>query len=244
MKAGSGRRVGVVLAVPAILGGSGAAFAQSAYGPGGMMVHPSALVRGKGDTTAGLSWFRQERSGVGNEWSPFTVVAGIDGKSEVGVQWVRRVTRGGSADNGGLFAKVRLLEPSDGRPALALVASHVGGPISLTSFSLASTWSVPGAPDGTLVHAGLQWAQRADLSPRRSDTQPYLGVQIPVAQRLNALAEVGSKFAFDPKARLGLGLSWTTPGGPQVTGGVVNIGRSDNPGLFFGVGYPIGGGKR
>lgn len=218
--------------------------AQSAYGPGGLMVHPGALVRGKGETNAGMSWFRQERGGIGNEWSPFTVVGGIDGRTEVGLQWVRRVTRGASADNAGFFAKVRVVDPAPGRPAVAFVASQIGGPISLTSMAVASTWEVPGAPAGTLVHAGLQWAQRADLSPRRSDTQPYLGVQIPVVNRLGFVAETGSRFSFDPKARLGAGLVWNAPTGTQVAVGAVNIGRSDDPGVFIGVGYPIGGGKR
>ncbi len=223
---------------------AGRASAQSAYGPGGLLVHPSALVRGPGETNVGMSWFRQERAGVGNEWSPFTLVRGIDGRSEVGLQWVRRVSRGTAADNAGFFAKVRLIDPVRDRPAVAVVASHIGGPISLTSVALASTWAVPGAPAGTLVHAGLQWAQRADLSPRRSDTQPYLGVQIPVVNRLGFVAETGSRFSFDPKARLGAGLVWNAPSGPQVAVGAVNIGRSDDPGMFIGVGYPIGGGKR
>jgi len=136
------------------------------------------------------------------------------------------------------------VDPAPGRPTVAVVASHIGGPISLTSVALASTWEVPGAPSGTLVHGGLQWAQRADLSPRRSDTQPHLGVQIPVLDRVSFIAETGSRFAFDPKARVGAGLMWNAPNGSQVAVGAVNIGRSDNPGLFVGVGYPIGGGKR
>lgn len=218
--------------------------AQSAYGPGGLLVHPTAVVRPAGATDAGLSWFRQERPGIGNEWSPFTVVSGIDGRTEAGLQWVRRTTKGMSSNNGGLFVKHRLMDARPNSPAVAVVASHIGGPIALTSLALAGTWSPAGLPAGALVHGGIQWARRADLATNPTDVQPYVGLQWPVAPGLSVLAEAGPRFSFDPKARLGAGLMWTMPSGGQLAVGAVNIGRSDNPGLFVGVGYPIGGGKR
>ncbi len=218
--------------------------AQTAYGPGGMLVHPGALVRSKRTWDVGLSWFEQDRNGKHTEWAPLSVAGGLTDRLEVGAQLIRRKAGAVVSENGGLFARYRLRDAGAGAPALALVASHVGGPISLSSLSLASTWTPNGLPTGTLVHAGIQGALRADGPTDRSDVRPYVGIQLPLAGPFTLTAEAGARFRFDPSARTGLGVGWTGADGRKITVGWANTGRAASDGFFVGVGYPIGGGKK
>jgi len=220
------------------------AFAQTAYGPGGMLVHPGALVRDKGSWDIGLSWLKQTRAGKTSEWTPFSVAGGVTDRLEIGAQVIRR--RAGSVDSesGGLFARWRLRDAGEKSPALALVASHVAGPIGLSSLSLASTWKPTGLPKGTLVHAGLQGALRTDGPSDHGDARPFLGIQVPLAPAFTLTAEAGARFRFDPSARTGLGIGWTGTDGRKLTVGWANTGRAADAGFFVGVGYPIGGGKK
>ncbi|MFM7322637.1 MAG: hypothetical protein ACKO5K_14095 [Armatimonadota bacterium] len=242
MRAEGAVRAGFTLGVALLA--VGPACAQTAYGPGGMLVHPGALVRPKQTWDVGLSWVEQVRNGKHSEWAPLAVTGGLTDRLEVGAQLIRRRAGTVVSENGGLFARYRLRDSGEGRPALALVASHVGGPIALSSLSLASTWSPAGLPKGTLVHAGIQGALRADGPTDRSDVRPYVGIQLPIAGPFSLTAEAGARFRFDPSARTGLGVGWTGADGRKLTVGWANTGRAANAGFFVGVGYPIGGGKK
>lgn len=232
-----------ILAGVLLLGAAATARAQSTYGPGGMFVHPNALMRAPGVWNVGASWFRQEGGERRTEWAPFTVTGGITERLEAGVMLVRERTAAPATHSAGLFAKVRIQDFDASRPAIAVAASHIGGPVALTSVSVAGTWKIPGAPENTLAHAGVQWARRADGGRTRDDVAPYVGVQLPVTRDISAVAEYGTRFGFDRAARSGFGAVWSAPAGHQVALGWVNIGRSQENQFFVGVGYPLGGGK-
>lgn len=225
-----------------LVAGSRPGAAQTAYGPGGLFIHPTAFVRPSGAATLNISWFEQKLPGSPTaSWLPVSLTAGVGGRAEVGAIYVNRLDLSSGGSSGGVFAKVQLMPDSANRPAVALAASYLGGGIQLSSVSAVASHRFGEGTRSITGHFGAQWARRADIPVSRDDTGLFAGVEIPLSRRLSLVGEYGTRFDFDYKERSALGLVWRGARGYQIGVGAVNVGRSRDQRFFVGVGFPLGG---
>lgn len=216
--------------------------AQTAYGPGGLFIHPTALVRPAKSIGLNVSWFEQKVPHKPlTSWLPVSVIAGVGGKAEVGAVYVHRLDLSSNASSGGAFAKYQFVSDTERSPAVAVAASYLGGTIQLSSVSLVASHRFGTNPRALAGHLGAQWAQRADIPHTKDDAGFFAGLEAPLSDRVSLVAEYGTRFHFDYKERSALGVVWHGPKGYQVGIGAVNVGRSGDHRFFIGVGFPLGG---
>jgi hypothetical protein len=216
--------------------------AQTTYGPGGLFIHPTASVRPEGSLGLNVSWFEQKVPGRPlASWLPVSVIVGVDGRTEVGATYLRRLDLSSNASSGGVFVKHQFARQTERSPAVAVAASYLGGGVQLSSVSLVASHRFGPGERSVTGHLGTQWAGRADISKSEDDGGIFAGIEAPLARRLALVAEYGTRFSFDYKERTAIGLVWREPNGYQVGVGAVNVGRSGGNRFFIGVGFPLGG---
>jgi hypothetical protein len=239
-------RIVALLVFSLFLFGSTRATCQTAYGPGGLFIHPSAFIRKPGSTSLNVSWFEQKaRKARHNSWLPISLAHGLNDRTEVGVLYVHRFDNKNVESSGGVFAKYQLMPDSDHSPAIAIAGSYLGGGMQLSSASLVASHKFGPKDDwrGLIGHVGVQWARRADAARTRDDADPFIGLEAPLSPRVSLVGEFGTRFVFDYKERSSIGLVYRGDNGYQIGVGAVNIGRSSRNDFFIGVGFPLGGNR-
>jgi hypothetical protein len=220
-----------------------AAQAQTAYGPGGLFIHPTATVPSRGALDLNLSWYTQRIEGQPTtQWIPVSVAYSATDRFQVGPLFLERLVKDRSRASGGLFARYLLTPDGLHHPAVALAGNFYAGDVRLASVSLVSSHAFR-QRDRSLftVHLGAQWARRSDIPRAQDSLSGFVALEAPLSQNFAAVAEYGTRFSFDYKERSALGVVWRPKGGLQVGVGFVNTGRSSENGFFVGVGYPLGG---
>jgi hypothetical protein len=219
----------------------GVARAQTVYGPGELLVHPTAFVPSAGDVRVNVSEFAVKGDDGNRTWVPASIAISPTGGFQIGAVYINENKE---KDSGGVFGKYQLMKDSLVHPAIAIAGSVVSGGIKESSVSLVAShrFSMPVGPSFTL-HGGIQWAQRSDLPSSKDDTVAYFGGEVAIAPSISFVAEADTKFNFNKRSATALGIKWSGPLGSSVAVGWVNEGRSSENTFFVGVGYRIGGNR-
>ena len=187
----------------------------------------------------------QKSGGHLSTYSPASLGYALSDRTEGGVLYVRHT--GGdvhSHSHFGGFAKYQLLTPTPSRPAVAIAGTFRNTDMLKQSLAVvASHHFARGGRTMLTAHAGIKWGKANHEHHGQSDAAGFVGLEYPLARRLRLVGETSTRFSFEPGAASSLGIAWDAPNGSNVGLGFVNIGRSDSARFFFGVGYPIGGGR-
>jgi hypothetical protein len=245
-----------VCALLLFAGAAGRASAQTLYGANGLFVHPTAYLQPKGTLNLNASFFQVDpgNGGALNNWIPMGVSYGVNESFNVGVTYLaRRFRPTGSSpyetgDSYGAFFRGQLSNGARDGTQVAVNLSFLGGDVRQGAFQLVASRPLSQtARYGTVVgHAGLQLVRRDDRSGEDNDTSAglFLGVEVPVYTRLSVVAEGATKLSFDQKPATGFGVKYTSKSGTNVGVGYINPGRSRTNRFFFGIGFPLGEGRK
>jgi hypothetical protein len=220
--------------------------AQSLYGPGGLILHPTAALPEKGQLSPGVLVLPQHNPVVDETriWISGSLDYGATRDLEIGATVLKITNWPGHAASAGGFAKYRLLRETRSLPAVAagFTVLGFGGADSRAAF-MAFRKQVyggkPGAAHAVILHAGLQYADLLD-GITREELQPYGGVEIGLARRLTLTAEGRPSGKADFGTPLALALIYRYGTGGRLALTWANNGRSDSPRLGFGAGFGIG----
>ena len=213
---------------------------QTFYGPGGLFVHPSAFTPKAGEVGLHVSWGRQRLGANDAEYQPTSIAGGVTDRFALGAMTIYHREDGLKTHvHGGVFGKYQFLRPGGNRPALAIAGGYRHQDHLETN--LAGVLSHHFRRDGRAVltgHAGIKYGR----TPHGEEgAAGFLGMEVPVADRVKLVGEISSRFSFEPSAASGVGVMWAAGSGVSVGVGWVNTGRSDDNRFFIGVGYPLGG---
>ena len=219
------------------------ASAQTAYGPGGLFVQPTAIVPAARTLNLNVSTFEQRIDGrPSSQWIPASLAYSFSDRVQAGPLFLHRSFNGGEFLSGGLFAKYALSPDKPDRPAVALTGSFLTGDVRLASIGLVGSHAFRSGDRTVLsLHAGGLWGRRDDIRNPGDSLSAFVGADVPLGREFSIIAEYGTRFSFDYKERSSFGVVWRPRRGPQIGVGFVNTGRSSENGFFVGVGYPLGG---
>ena len=242
-----------VSGVAALLAGvsAGSASAQTVYGPNGLFVHPTAYIQPRGTFNFNFSFLQVDpANGTSiNNWIPMSVSYGINEKFHAGLTSLVRRQRGRTENSYGAFFRGQLADGSRDGTQVAVNLSFMGGDIKQGAAQIvASRVIAPSARRGPIVgHAGVQMVGRGDLPGEDSETAvgAFLGVEVPLAPSLRLVAEGATKLSFDKRPASSVGVMYAFPNSNVDIGlGYVNAGRSRTNEFFFGIGFPLGEGRK
>ena len=232
----------------------------SIYGPGGLLINPTADMPEKGALSPSALGMKQDGPGAlggRRTVTSYGLTYGLSDNIELGVNHLRlNPTSGAKADpSNGASLKWRFLRGKvDGRPDVVLGGNFLsGGDLDGQTAFLAARFATK-ISDGEAtrrntanLHLGLMYAN--DLwGFRRRELVPYAGVDIPLAKRLRAFAEIRQRMGIDAgavgtpdiRAPHAAGLVWEPTGGLKIFLGVANNGQSRSTGPSIGIGYTVG----
>lgn len=230
----------------------------SIYGPGGLLINPTADMPEKGSIAPSALGMKQDGPGAlggRRTVANYGLTYGLSDNIELGINHLRlNPTGGAKADpSNGASLKVRVLRGKvDGCPDVVVGGNFLsGGDLDGQTAFLAARFATK-INDGEAtrsntanLHVGLMYAN--DLwGLRRRDLVPYAGVDIPLAKRLRAFAEIRQRMGIDGaigtpdvRAPRAAGLVWEPSGGLKIFLGVANNGQSRSTGPSIGIGYTI-----
>jgi hypothetical protein len=233
----------IPFALVLLLGMGSPGRAQSFYGATGLFVHPSALPAQRGALNLNVTVLTQKLGNDIDTYVPSSLSYALTGRAEIGALYVRHTgpERHPHGHVGG-FTKYQFVPDAPGHPAVALTGSFRNGDALEWLFEGVVSHSFQ-RNSRTLViaHTGVKWGRSNAHLDHQTDVAGFVGLELPLVQRLRLVGETSTRFDFEPAAASSIGLMWNAPNGSHVGLGFVNIGRSDNVRFFFGVGYPIGG---
>jgi hypothetical protein len=192
-----------------------------------------------------MSAMTQTHDGHVATYVPSSLTYGLSKRAEIGALYVRHTgSDTHSHSHYGAFAKYQLLPEAARHPTAAVTATvrpNDGLENSMTGV-VSHRFLRNGRPLVT-AHAGVKWGQTTEGFGSESGVAGFVGLEYPLGRRLRLVGETSTRFDFEPSPASAVGLMWEIPRGPHIGLGFVNIGRSDSNRFFFGVGYPIGGGR-
>jgi hypothetical protein len=218
------------------------AHAQTLYGPGGLLIHPTALTPPQGQFGMNVSYYNQIiGTNTSTDWIPISLTYSISDRVEIGALFVDRRLGDYRTSEGG-FARYRILADAPSHPAFAIAGSYLDGDVKQSSVSgVFSHVFRRGGHKLLVLHAGAQWARRSDIALPGDSLSGFLGAAVPLGDRFSLIAEAGTKFSFDRHETSAFGVSWQASKIVGISLGFVNTGRSKDNGFFAGVGYRFGG---
>jgi hypothetical protein len=249
-------RVAAVMALTATFSLGGTAWGQSIYGPGGLLLSPTADFPRKGQLSPAFLVLPQESSALGGRrtWVSYTLDYGLSDRVELGITHLKINPSRPPFEDGstGGFVKLKLLEGKPGgRPDVAVGATYLGGgdadaKVAFLALRFATRPDASGR--GARAHLGLLYADQLNEF-KRHDEVPYGGIDVDLSRNLIGFAEIRGLMdakpagAADLKSPSALGLVWRPASSIKVVVALANNGWSDDHRLSFGVGYSIGGGR-
>lgn len=241
-----------------LLGGTVSLEAQTIYGPGGLLLNPTADLPAKGKITSAALVIPEKRDGAPGHltWTAYTVDYGASEDLEVGLTHLK-VSPGSPAqfDKGstGLYAKYRLLPAKPGQPVQVAVGGGflAGGDADGANVYATVRYSPLKAsnPRQLRLHTGAIYIDKQD-NIKRSRVVPFVGADYALAQDWTLFAEARASMPvrsnnadgthvpraagviYQPGQNFKLVLAYATNGW-----------NSSGPRFSIGIGYGLGGGR-
>lgn len=252
------RRVAANLGFVALLIGMAPAQA-SIYGPGGLLLNPTAELPPQGELTPAALGIKQDGPGAlggRRTLASYGLTYGVSDNIELGVTHLRlNPTVGAKSDpSTGASLKLRLLRGKiDGRPDVVIGGNFLsGGDLDGQSGFLAARFSTALDEKNKKtanLHLGLMYANEL-WGIKRRELMPYAGVDMELLKNLRAFAEVRGRMGVDGpvgglnvpdvRAPRAIGLVWQPLGGLKIFVGSANNGQSRSMSPSIGIGYTVG----
>jgi hypothetical protein len=229
------------------------ASAQSIYGPGGLLLNPTADFAPKGNLSPAALWIPSKDPAGGNKnlYSLGANYAATD-KLEVGATYLKLAPGGDKPDGSfGGSVKYKLLQgggPCTWRPDIAVGASILGGGDldARTAFVAARFTPLPDYTGHPVhLHAGALYANKL-YGGKRNDTALYVGADVGLTPNLAAFAEYRQKLKLegtgdpDVHAPNAIGLVYKPSDYYKLVVAYANNGQSTGNRLAIGVGFTLG----
>lgn len=261
---GAKKRLGVFAAVIAavagigLLGATGSAQAQTIYGPGGLLLNPTADFPKKGSITPSvLAMPQRKETGPGYlTWTSYNVDYAASDDLELGATYLK-VSPGSPAmfqdGSAGLYAKYRAFKSRPGTPVdVAVGASFLsGGDANASTAFVAGKYALtrPGAKHGANLHLGAIYVNELDCI-KHHRTVPYAGVDYGLTPSLRLFGEARAALGRVNEDGMGshpqraVGLIYQPDDKLKLVVGYAHNGWNDKaPQFSIGIGYGLGGGR-
>jgi len=233
--------------------GASSAHAQSIYGPGGLLLNPTADVPPKGKITPAVLVMPQKLWGTDHfqSWTSYDVDYGVTDRLEAGLTVLSITPDNGNPSTGG-YLKYLVARENEKAPAIAIGGSDVsgGGADSSSLFvAIRKTLLSDRCAHPAHLHLGLSYFDKLD-GLTHNHAEPFAGVDWGLTRRLAAFGEAraalpvrnGDTDGTNPARAFGL--VWTPNNSYKVAVGFANNGWNRGaPTFTIGVGYSIGGGR-
>lgn len=231
----------------------------SIYGPGGLLLNPTADMPQKGELTPATLGIKQDGPGAlggRRTLASYGLTYGLSDNIELGVTHLRlNPTTGPKADpSTGASLKLRLLRGKvDGRPEVVvggnfLRGGDIDGQTGFVAARFATALNEKGSKTANL-HLGLMYANEL-WGIKRHELVPYVGIDMELIKNVRAFAEVRQRMGVDGpvgglnvpdvRAPRALGLVWQPMGGLKIFVGSANNGQSRSMRPSVGIGYTVG----
>jgi hypothetical protein len=219
------------------------ASAQSLYGPGGLFLHPSASLPEPGRLTPAILVLPQRNptSDAVRTWFSTSLDYGVTKQIEIGLTYLEVFNWKDRASFGG-YMKFKLLEESDGRPAIAAGFSQLAfGDFDASLVFLAGQKELFSIRDRFPVtaHLGGMYVDELD-GIARSAFVPYGGVEIGLNDYFSFIAEGRTKMKGDESTPWGLTVVYKPNEDWKFALTWSNTGQSGSPRFGFGAGLALG----
>jgi hypothetical protein len=235
----------VAVATALALTSAATARAQSIYGPGGLLLNPTADVPKVGQLTPAILFVPQKSRALGGlrNWTSVTLDYGAAERWEVGATFLKASGFPGGRDPSfGGFAKYQVL-PGTGRgPAVAVGGGVLTGGDSnaQTAFiALRQNLTSPDAAHPLRLHVGGFYANELS-GVDRDHIVPYGGLEYILSRRANAFVEWRGKMPTDVDAAVSVGVLLKPAADYRLALAMANNAWGDGLRFSFGVGYAIG----
>lgn len=217
--------------------------AQSFYGPGGLFLHPAAVVQETGKLTPAVLFLPQRSTWTGDDrrsWFTGALTYGLAKNLEVGFAAVGVEGWGRDPSLGG-FAKYRLLQETEHRPAVAVGFTRLAGGDFGTQVGFLALRKQAGTLRGQpiVAHFGLQYASEVDAI-RHNTLDPFAGLEIGLTSDVKLIAEGRPRTAHYTGTPLALTLAYQVTPSWRLALTWANPGHSDEPHFGFGAGFTLG----
>ena len=220
--------------------------AQNIYGPGGLLLNPTALSQPKGHLTVSILARRQDMSNMMPGMPYHTHSLGIVGlnyglgsRTEAGINFMGIGGDMGKPPTYGGFLKHVIVKENNMKPAIAL--GVVSMPVShwRTQFGfLAATKTLATTESGHPIHAHVGVIAPTSLAGvRTTDLSPYAGMDIGLSPQLTFFLEGRSKTSADASMASAVGISYKFGQDSTLSIGLANEGAGDKHLFNIGIGY-------
>jgi hypothetical protein len=219
---------------------------QSIYGPGGLLLNPTADVPAAGRLTPAVLVIPQDSRMLGGRRTTTSVALdyGPAPRWEVGAIYLS-VSGAGTAGKDpsyGGFAKYQILPGTERTPAVAVGGSVLtGGDINGQTAFLAvrQNLSRPGSSHPLRLHLGAFYANEL-VGVNRDKIVPFAGLEYAVTRTVSAFAEWRGELPRDVKSAVSVGVLLKPTENYRLVLAFANNGASQSPKFSFGVGFTIG----
>ncbi len=209
------------------------AHGQTLYGPGGLIINPTAYADPKGLFQLNASFFnRQLGSATTTSFYPVSATYAFTDQFELGGVYLGQFQDPEHQDRGGVFFKQGLRGESRSGPALALVGASLSGGGNLTNLTMIASKEVV---RGVRLHAGFRGVN--NTVDNRLDGNAILGTDFSVGGPFRVIAEGDTRLHFYPVGSMAYGLQYRSPGFTTTVGAVAQGTKRFN--FFVGIGFPI-----
>jgi hypothetical protein len=215
-------------------GFAGVANAQTLYGPGGLIINPTAYNDRAGLMELNASFFNRQPAGSPTlSFYPVSLTYAFTDRFELGALYVGERFDSSTVNRGGFFFKQGLMPETSARPAVAVVGTM------LTGLGTSSTMTLIGSktlPSGTRIHAGARAIDNSFAS--RLDGNLIAGVDFGIAKHYRFIAEGDTRLRQYHVGSSAFGIQYSSPAMVLTVGAIDQA--SGRYSFFVGAGYPVG----
>lgn len=239
-------RASTLLAALLLLVCSSLLHAQTAYAPGGMIVHPTAFTPRRGALNLYMAGFNQYEEDMNHQNNYVPLSLSYSPTDRLQLSLIAPYHDGADHPRHihvGPFFKYQVLPDSSRHPAFAITGSYLERDwLKASAAGVFSHRFFAGNRPLLTAHAGVKWGM-TNAAGNQNDIGGFMGLQIPVNREWNLVGEYSTRLKFDPAPASSVGVMWRSRQGLGITIGFANTGRSNRMGFFFGVGYALGGSR-
>ena len=207
--------------------------AQTIYGPGGLIVNPTAYMDHAGLFNINASLFNRQLAAPGTTtFYPISATYAFTDRFELGGVYLGRFDGPTHSDQAGVFIKQGLLTEAPGRPAVAIVGTSLQGGGNESSLTMVASKQIV---RGFRLHLGARGFN--DTGFGQLDGNGIIGADFDVGRRFRVLLEADSRMKENPAGAQAYGLQYRSP---QFTTTVGFLAQATTRFSFFvGIGFPI-----
>lgn len=210
------------------------AHAQTLYGPGGLIINPTAYTDRAGFMEVNASFFNRQPTGSPTEaFFPLSLTYAFTDRFELGALYVGEQIDSTSSNRGGFFFKQGLATENSRRPAFSVVGAMLTGQGTTSSLTFIGSKTLT---SGMRVHLG---ARALNTSfDTRPDGNLIAGADFGIARQFRFIMEGDTRLRQYHVGSSAFGVQYAG------TGMTLTIGTIDQASgrysFFFGAGYPVG----